>query len=92
MEVEPLWRQAIPDREPWRRGREAIILISVVVLLGECVLIVATMMGGDIEAFFVRLITGWLAALLLYFVWIGQNWARWLVAPIFCGYGCWDIV
>ncbi|MEY2494566.1 MAG: hypothetical protein QOJ45_1058 [Verrucomicrobiota bacterium] len=92
MEIEPLWRQAIPDRESWRRGREAIILISMVVLLGECVLIVATMMGGDIETFFVRLITGWLAALLLYFVWIGQNWARWLVAPIFCGYGCWDIV
>jgi hypothetical protein len=91
-EVEPLWRAAIPDREPWRRGREAIIIISTIILLGEGVLIVVTLMSGHIEEFFIRLITGWLAALLLYFVWIGQNWARWLMAPLFAAYGCWDFV
>ncbi len=32
-EVEPLWREAIPDREPWRRGREAIIIISAIIQL-----------------------------------------------------------
>jgi hypothetical protein len=90
--MEPLWRQAIPDREPWRRGREAIILISILVLIGEAVLIGAALMSGDIEAFFIKLVTGWLAALLLYFVWIGQTWARWLMAPIFGAYGSWDIV
>ena len=91
-EIGPLWREAIPDREPWRRGREAIIIIAAFVLLGEGVLIVLALMNGNIENFFVRLITGWLAALLLYFVWIGQNWARWLMAPVFGAYGCWDIV
>jgi hypothetical protein len=91
-EVEPLWRQAIPDREPWRRGREAIIIISTILLIGEGVLIVVTLMSGHIEDFFVRLITGWFAALLLYFVWIGQNWTRWLMAPLFAAYGCWDFV
>jgi hypothetical protein len=91
-EAEPLWRQAIPDREPWRRGREAIIIISVLIVLGEGVLIVAALMSGDIKAFFVKLTTGWLASLLLYFVWIGQNWARWLMAPVFGAYGCWDFV
>jgi hypothetical protein len=91
-EVEPLWRQAIPDREPWRRGREAIIIISALILAGEGLLIVAALMSGDIRAFFVNLITGWLASLMLYLVWIGQNWARWVMAPLFGAYGCWNFV
>lgn len=91
-EVEPLWLQAIPDRELWRRGREAIVIISILILLGEGVLIVAALMSGDLQAVSIRLITGWLACLLLYFVWIGQNWARWLMAPVFGAYGCWDFV
>lgn len=91
-EPEPLWREAIPDREPWRRGREAIIVISVVVLVGQGLLIALALMSGHIETFFVRLVSGWLAALLLYFVWIGQNWARWIMAPLFIVYGCWGVV
>jgi hypothetical protein len=91
-EPEPLWREAIPDREPWRRGREAIIVISVVLLLGQGLLIALALMSGHIESFFVRLGSGWLAALLLYFVWIGQNWARWIMAPLFIAYGCWGFV
>jgi hypothetical protein len=91
-EPEPLWREAIPDREPWRRGREAIIVISVVVLLGQGLLIALALMSGHIETFFVRLISGWLVALLLYFVWIGQNWARWIMAPLFISYGSWGVV
>jgi hypothetical protein len=90
--VEPLWRAAIPDREPWRRGREAIIVISVVVFLGQAALIALALMSGHIESFFARLVSGWLAALLLYFVWIGQNWARWVMAPPFIAYGCWGFV
>jgi len=88
----PLWRAAIPDREPWRRGRGAISIISVIVLVGEGALIVAALMNGNLESFAVRLITGWLASLLLYLVWIGQNWARWVMAPLFGAYGCWDII
>lgn len=91
-EADPLWRQAIPDREPWRRGREAIVIISVLILLGEGALIIVALMSGDIKAVSIRLITAWLASLLLYFVWIGQNWARWLMAPVFGAYGCWDFV
>lgn len=91
-EVQPLWREAIPDREPWRRGREAILIISVVVLLGEGVLIALALRDGHVESFFARLVTGWLAALLLYFVWIGQNWARWIMAPLFIGYGSWGVI
>jgi hypothetical protein len=91
-ELDPLWRQAIPDLEPWRRGRAAIVIISAVILAGEGVLIVAALLSGDVHAFFARLVTGWLASLMLYFVWIGQNWARWLMAPLFGAYGCWDFV
>ena len=91
-EVDPLWRQAIPDREPWRRGRAAIIIISALILAGEGLLIVAALMSGGVRVFFVNLITGWLASLMLYFVWIGQNWARWVMAPLFGAYGCWDFV
>lgn len=91
-EFEPLWRQAIPDREPWRRGRVAIIVIASIVLLGEGLLAVMTVMSGHLEELPARLLTGFLAALLFYFVWIGQNWARWLIAPLFLVTGCWDFV
>jgi hypothetical protein len=91
-EIEPLWRQAIPDREPWRRGRVAIIVIASIILLGEGLLAVMAMTSDHFEDFPARLLTGFLAALLFYFVWIGQNWARWLIAPLFLVTGCWDFV
>jgi len=90
--IRTLWRQAIPDREPWRRGRFAIIVIASIVLLGEGLLAVMTVMSGHLEEFPARLLTGFLAALLFYFVWIGQNWVRWLIAPLFLVAGCWDFV
>ena len=55
-------------------------------------MVVAALMSGDPRDFFVQLLTAWLAALLLYFVWIGQTWARWLLAPIFLINGCWDFI
>ena len=51
-----------------------------------------TLLTRELEVFYLRLVTGWFAGLLLYFVWIGQNWARWLMAPLFGAYGCWDFV
>jgi hypothetical protein len=91
-EAGPLWREVLGDAEPRRRGREAIIVLSVLILLGEAVKVVGAMMGGDIPAFFVQLVIAWGVALLLYFVWIGQTWARWLLAPVFCINGCWDFI
>jgi hypothetical protein len=34
----PLWRESIPDREPWRRGRIAIVLFTLLVALVETLL------------------------------------------------------
>jgi hypothetical protein len=91
-EAGPLWREVLGDAEPHRRGREAIIVVSVLILLGEAAKVVATMMGGDVPVFFLRVVTAWLVSLLLYFVWIGQTWARWLLAPVFGINGCWDFI
>jgi hypothetical protein len=91
-EAGPLWREVLGDAEPRRRGREAIIVVSVLILLGEVLKVAAAIMGGDIPAFFVRVVVAWFVALLLYFVWIGQNWARWLLAPVFGINGCWDFI
>jgi hypothetical protein len=89
---EPLWREVLGDAEPRRRGREAVIVVSVLVLLGEAVKLFGAMVSGDVPTFFIQLVIAWLAALLLYFVWIGQTWARWIMAPVFCIDGCWDFV
>jgi hypothetical protein len=91
-EAGPLWREVLGDAEPRRRGREAIIVVSILILLGEAVKVVGVMMGGDIPAFFLQVVIAWLVTLLLYFVWIGQNWARWLLAPVFCINGGWDFI
>ncbi len=88
----PLWREVLGDAEPLRRGREAVILLSILILLGEVVMVFAALMSGDPRNFFVELLTAWFVALLLYFVWIGQTWARWLLAPIFLVQGCWDFI
>lgn len=91
-EAGPLWKQVLGDAEPRRRGRQAIILISIVIVLGEALLVLGKLMGGDVREFFLQVIIAWSVALLLYFVWIGQSWARWILAPVFCIHGCWDIV
>lgn len=55
-------------------------------------MVFAALMSGNPQDFFVQLLTAWLVTLLLYFVWIGQTWARWLLAPIFLIHGCWDFI
>jgi len=79
----PLWMEAIPDREPWRRGRVAIATISAVVLVALALGLIAALLRGDIAAFFAWAVSGGFACLLLFLIWIGQNWARWIVAPFF---------
>ncbi len=91
-EPQPLWREAIPDPEPWRRGRTAVVLIGVLIIVGEIAMIISAMMESEIETMLVRIITTWGALLVLYLIWIGQNWARWIIAPIFAAHGCWDVV
>jgi hypothetical protein len=91
-EADPLWKQVLGDAEPRRRGREAIIVVTIVILLGEAARLVAALMSGDLSSFFLQVTVAWAVALLLYFVWIGQTWARWLLAPIFAINGCWDFI
>ncbi|HEX8078243.1 MAG TPA: hypothetical protein VF511_10555, partial [Chthoniobacterales bacterium] len=65
----PLWKEVLGDAEPRRRGREAVIIVTILILLGEAVKVVAALASGDLQSFFVKLIIAWLVALLLYFVW-----------------------
>jgi hypothetical protein len=88
----PLWKEVLGDAEPRRRGREAIIVVTIVLLIGEAATVLAALMSGNLRDFFLQVVIAWSVALLLYFVWIGQSWARWILAPVFCIDGCWDIV
>lgn len=92
----PLWLQSIPDREPWRRGRFAIVLIFVIILIAQTTAVLLSLYHGNVGQFILRAIMGCLACFLLFLMWIGQNWARWLVAPFFGAYGfanfVWGIV
>lgn len=85
----PLWLESIPDREPWRRGRDAIAFITALVLLGQAALIVWSILLGNLTIFFLAAGAGGVALLFLYFIWIGHNWPRWLVAPLYActGFG-----
>jgi hypothetical protein len=89
---QPLWKEVLGDAEPRRRGREAVIVVTIVILLGEAVRILAALASGHMPSFFLQVFIGWVIAMLLYFVWIGQTWARWLLAPIFALNGCWDFI
>lgn len=75
--------EAIPDREPWRRGRTAIVVISIVLLAGQALGLAAAALAGNVTGMFEWAIGGTIACLLIYLIWIGQNWARWITAPLF---------
>lgn len=88
----PLWLESIPDREPWRRGRVAIFLISLLVVLGQAALIAWSIVLGDLTLFLLAAGAGGVALALLYFIWIGHNWPRWLVAPLYVVSGFWNAI
>jgi hypothetical protein len=92
VDASPLWKEVLGDAEPQRRGREAVIVVTIVIFLGEAGRVLAALMSGNPRDFFVQILTAWVVALLLYFVWIGQSWARWILAPVFGINGCWDFV
>lgn len=79
----PLWLEAIPDREPWRRGRDAICFITFFLLLGEAAFIAWSILQGDLRSFLLAAGLGGLGGIFLYFIWVGRNWPRWIIAPFF---------
>lgn len=89
---QPLWKEVLGDAEPQRQGRQAVIVVTILILLGEAVKVFGALLSGNIQTFFMQVGIAWLVALLLYFVWIGQTWARWLLAPVFLINGCWDFI
>lgn len=89
---QPLWLQSIPDREPWRRGRDAICFISLIILLGQAALVVRSIMQGDVRIFLLSASLGAIACLFLYFIWIGRNWPRWIIAPLFAVSGFANVI
>ena len=82
-EPQPLWLQAIPDREPWRRGRHAICFFTLLIMLGEAAFLGWSILRADLMTFFLAAALGAVACFFLYFIWIGRNWPRWIIAPFF---------
>jgi hypothetical protein len=88
----PLWLESIPDREPWRRGRDAICFITLIVLLGQAALVARSILQGDVRKFLLTVSLSAIACLLLYFIWIGRNWPRWIIAPFFACSGFANVI
>jgi nicotinamide riboside transporter PnuC len=65
------------------RGRCLVLTTIIITLLGNLVLAVLPAVGDSIP-FFAGTILGFCAvAALLYAMWRGQNWARWLLVAIY---------
>ena len=77
----PLWLEAIPDREPWRRGRDATCFVTLILLLGAGAFICWSILQGNLRVFLIATCLGGLGCLLVYFIWVGHNWPRWMIAP-----------
>lgn len=89
---QPLWLQSIPDREPWRRGRDAICFISLIILLGQAALVFRSIMLGNVRLFLLAVSLGAIACLFIYFIWIGRNWPRWIIAPLYAVSGFVNVI
>jgi hypothetical protein len=81
-ESRSLWEQFDSEVEPWRR-RFAIVLILTAIVLGQVTIAAFSLLNGTVEAFVGSLVIGWIGFFLIYLIWIGQNWTRWLIAPFF---------
>ncbi|MGH8095612.1 MAG: hypothetical protein ACREIF_19450 [Chthoniobacterales bacterium] len=88
----PLWLESIPDREPWRRGRGAICFITFFILLGEAVFLGGSILRRKLQTFLLAVVLGMAACFFLYFIWIGRNWPRWIIAPLFACFGFSSVV
>ena len=77
--AEPLWQSAVGDTEPWRRGRNFLIVIGVLTAVMQLFTAAILILGGFIEQLFLlaAIVTAtWLG---FYFVWIGVHWVRCLL-------------
>ena len=86
-EPPPLWLESIPDREPWRRGRIAICVITLLILLALTNFLLWSVVLGSLTMFLLAVSLGVVGCLFLYFIWIGHTWARWVLAPLYGGSG-----
>jgi uncharacterized protein (DUF983 family) len=77
-EVEPLWRAAVGETEPWRRGRLFLVLLAVLTFCLQCLSFGRIILAGDIQRALVLGIVGVVFWLQFYFIWIGVHWVRWL--------------
>ena len=84
-EPQSLWNYGEP--EPWRRGRLAIVLIFAAILVMYSIRLATSAWDGDALQFLKLSLTACFGCLMLYLIWIGQNWARWLLAPFYGFYG-----
>lgn len=89
-ELESLWSYG--DPEPWRRGRFAIGFISVLVLIGFAAGASVSIFNGEVGKFFAFALVGCAAVFLLFLIWLGQNWARWILSVFFAIAGLCGIV
>ena len=85
-----LWNDGEP--EPWRRGRFAIVLIFLAILAMDSIRLAMTASSGDAFQFLKFSLSTCFGCLILYLIWIGQNWARWLLAPFYAFTGLANIV
>jgi len=56
-------------------------------LLAQSAAVTWSLFAGDLQEFIFRAIVGCALCLLLFLMWIGQNWVRWIAAPFFAFYG-----
>ncbi|HMJ05238.1 MAG TPA: hypothetical protein VK474_03185 [Chthoniobacterales bacterium] len=89
-EEESLWNFGEP--EPWRRGRSAVAMISALILSGHAAAALLSLLAGEVGRCLLIAVVGCVATFLLFLVWIGQNWARWILAPFFLVFGFFFVV
>ncbi|MGH7935760.1 MAG: hypothetical protein ACREF8_01985, partial [Chthoniobacterales bacterium] len=66
--------------------------LSLFILLGQVALILRSILLGDLKTFFIAVGLGVVAFLLLFFIWIGHNWPRWVLAPLFACSGFANVI
>ncbi len=87
-ELQSLWLYG--EMEPWRRGRNILLIIATFYAILQSTIFAAFLLGGALEtalSFALGLVVWWL---LFSFVWFGTNWVRWLLgaATLLYGFTC----
>lgn len=76
---EPLWREVVGDREPWRRGRLLLLGFAALTLAAQAYLFFSAISAGAIDVVLGLGLNAALFWLQFYFIWIGVHWVRWLL-------------